>query len=106
MRPGEYPSVRLTRDGKNVSEADEAATRAFLDAAHQPDGWHCPRCPQVFKDPEKFLEHLTTEINKAVDALRTGSYLTAGKPAPTQPGPGASTAESQKPGRDRGDREK
>lgn len=48
---------------------DAQTTKALLDAYHQDDGWHCPKCQQVFTDPTTFAQHLIDELNRGLAAL-------------------------------------
>ncbi|MBA7624114.1 hypothetical protein ES703_31518 [subsurface metagenome] len=64
---GHPPRVTVTREQKD--EADTLATKALLLQYTQEDGFHCPRCGVAIKDPEKAINHLAEEINKALDHL-------------------------------------
>jgi uncharacterized C2H2 Zn-finger protein len=64
---GKPPRVEVTREPKD--EADILATKALIQQYTQDDGFHCPACGEVFKDPEKAVYHLAEEINKALDHL-------------------------------------
>jgi len=64
---GNPPEVTITN--KVEDEADVAATKLLLES-HSKDGvFHCPRCGVVITDPEKAIEHLADEINKAMASL-------------------------------------
>ncbi len=51
-------------------EMDAQATQMLLDYHHQDDGWHCPRCEQVFTDPHAFADHLKIELVKSWAVLK------------------------------------
>lgn len=63
---------------------DAQITKALLDAYHQDDGWHCPKCGQVFTEPTPFAQHLIDELNRGLAAIAS---QTTGKqpPATTKP---------------------
>lgn len=63
----QVPRVKLVTGGQQ--EQDILATQAMLDAWQTPDGWKCPRCPYLTTDRHSFLEHLETEINKAMELM-------------------------------------
>jgi len=48
---------------------DAQITKALLDAYQQDDGWHCPKCGQVFTDPTPFAQHLIDELNRGLATL-------------------------------------
>lgn len=64
---GKPPRVTPTREVKDA--ADLAATKALLEQYTQDDGFHCPRCGVVIKNPEQAVYHLAEEINKALERL-------------------------------------
>ncbi len=64
---GKPPRVSVTREPKD--EADVVITKAFLQQYTQDDGFHCPACGVVIKNPEQAVYHLAEEINKALDHL-------------------------------------
>lgn len=61
--------VRLSIARDNPTRADAEATKALMNFYQKEDGWHCPRCSQVFTDPQAFAEHIVDEFNKALDSL-------------------------------------
>ncbi len=61
------PRVTVTRQPED--EGDILATKALIEQYTQPDGFHCPRCGVVIKNPEEAVYHLAEEINKALDHL-------------------------------------
>ncbi len=61
------PRVSICRESGH--EADAAGTRALLDAYTKEDGFHCPRCGAVITNPDKAIEHLADEINRAFLSL-------------------------------------
>ncbi len=61
----QVPRVKLVRGSQQ--EQDILATQAMLDAWQTPDGYQCPRCPYKTTNTDDFLEHLETEINKAME---------------------------------------
>ncbi len=63
----QVPRVRLVRGSQQ--EQDRLATQAMLDAWQTPDGWKCPRCPYQTTNVDEFLEHIETEINKAMEHI-------------------------------------
>ncbi len=63
----QVPRVRLVRGSHQ--EQDILATQAMLDAWQTPDGYQCPRCPYKTTNTDDFLEHLETEINKAMELI-------------------------------------
>lgn len=76
--PGQRPDLqstlaatRLSVAKENPSQADIQATKLLLDYYKREDGWHCPRCSQVFNDPHSFAEHIAEEFNKALESLPT-----------------------------------
>jgi len=64
---GKPPGVEVTTQAKD--EADRVATLALLNHYTQEDGFHCPKCGVVIKDPEQAINHLAEEINKALALL-------------------------------------
>ena len=74
----QVPRVKLVRGSQQ--EQDRLATQAMLDAWQTPDGWKCPRCPYKTTNADDFLEHIETEINKAMEHV-AGMAL-RGKPPP------------------------
>jgi len=58
-----------TRTSDQQTQSDTQATQLLLDFYRQDDGWHCPRCQQVFIDPTAFAQHLQEEIRKSWAAL-------------------------------------
>lgn len=64
---GKLPRVYVTREPKD--EADVLATKALLQQYTQDDGFHCPICGVVIKNPEEAVNHLAEEINTALDKL-------------------------------------
>lgn len=48
---------------------DAQTTQALLAAYQQDDGWHCPKCRQVFTEPTPFAQHLIDEFNRGLAAL-------------------------------------
>ena len=64
---GKPPRVEVTRESED--EADILATRSLIEQYTEPDGFHCPRCGVVIKNPEEAVYHLADEINKALDRL-------------------------------------
>jgi len=67
--------------GQNQDPADAQATQLLLISYQRPDGWHCPRCQQVFTDPTIFAQHLIDEYNRGVAAFT--SHSTGKQPPPT-----------------------
>jgi len=67
--------------GENPDPADAQATQLLLLSYQQTDGWHCPRCQQVFTDPTIFAEHLIDEYSRGVAAFT--SAITGKQPPPT-----------------------
>jgi hypothetical protein len=63
----QVPRVKLVRGSHQ--EQDILATQAMLDAWQTPDGWKCPRCPYKTTNQDDFLEHIETEINKAMEHI-------------------------------------
>jgi len=61
------PTVSVSKTEK--SEADIAGTKMLLEQYTEDDGFHCPRCGVVIKDPEEAIYHLAEEINKAFESL-------------------------------------
>lgn len=61
--------IRVTPTRNPKDPADLEATRALLLAYSDKDGFHCPRCGVVIKNPEEAVYHLGEEINKALDHL-------------------------------------
>ncbi|MBA7495987.1 hypothetical protein ES702_06583 [subsurface metagenome] len=59
--------VKLVRGSQQ--EQDRLATQAMLDAWTTKDGYQCPRCPYKTTKTDDFLEHLETEINKAMEHI-------------------------------------
>ncbi|MBA7538938.1 hypothetical protein ES705_31216 [subsurface metagenome] len=64
---GKAPRVEVTREPKD--EGDILATKSLIEQYTQDDGFHCPRCGVVIKNPEEAVYHLAEEINKALDHL-------------------------------------
>lgn len=64
---GKAPRVEVTRDPKD--EADILATKSLIEQYTQHDGFHCPACGVVIKNPEEAVYHLAEEINKALDNI-------------------------------------
>jgi len=52
--------LTLTHDQTN--QPDVQATKMLLDAYHQDDGWHCPRCPYITTNADEFAQHLIDEF--------------------------------------------
>jgi len=63
----QVPRVKLVRGSQQ--EQDILATQALLQAWATPDGYHCPRCPFQTTNQDDFLEHIETEINKAMELI-------------------------------------
>lgn len=66
---------------------DAQITKALLDAYKRDDGWHCPKCGQVFTKPTPFAQHLIDELNRGLSALPK-PHIDAKPPAtpgPTKP---------------------
>jgi len=61
------PRVEVTKVPKD--DADVAITNALIERYTQPDGFHCPRCGEIFTNAEKAVEHMADEINKALDLI-------------------------------------
>jgi len=61
----QVPRVKLVRGSQQ--EQDRLATQAMLDAWQTKDGYQCPRCPYKTTNTDDFLEHIETEINKAME---------------------------------------
>lgn len=74
----QVPRVKLVRGSQQ--EQDRLATQAMLDAWQTPDGWKCPRCPYKTTNVDEFLEHIETEINKAMEHV--AGMAGRGKPPP------------------------
>ena len=66
---------------QNPDPADAQATQLLLISYQRPDGWHCPRCQQVFTDPTTFAQHLIDEYNRGVAAF--ASAITGKQPPDT-----------------------
>ena len=64
---GHPPRVSVTKDAKD--ESDKMATKSLIELYTQDDGWHCPRCGEVFTDGDLAVSHLAEEINNALDKL-------------------------------------
>ncbi|MBA7622319.1 hypothetical protein ES703_29694 [subsurface metagenome] len=64
---GNAPRVEVTREPKD--EADILATKSLIEQYTQDDGFHCPACGEVIKNPEEAVYHLAEEMNKALDHL-------------------------------------
>ena len=64
---GKPPRVEVTREPKD--EADILATKLLIEQYTQDDGFHCPVCGVVYKNPEEAVYHLAEEMNKALDYL-------------------------------------
>jgi len=73
--------LEIARD--NPNPADTAATKLLLDLYHRPDGWHCPRCQQVFTNPEIFAQHLVDEFHSALQDYITTITQPPPKKKPT-----------------------
>lgn len=69
---------------ENPNPADAQTTKALLDAYHREDGWHCPRCKQVFTDPTTFAQHLIDEFNRAFAGIAS-QRIDAYRAATTRP---------------------
>lgn len=54
---------------KDWNDADMAATRSLIETYTDKDGFHCPRCGATITNPEEAIDHLATEINKAMQEL-------------------------------------
>lgn len=76
---------RLELAKENPDPADTEATKTLLATYQQPDGWHCPRCEQVFTDPTTFAQHLIEEFNRGFAASISRTATT--KTPPTTPKP-------------------
>jgi len=63
---------------------DAQITKALLDAYQRDDGWHCPKCGQVFTNPTPFAQHLIDELNRGLAAMAS---QTTGKQPPATPQP-------------------
>ncbi|MBA7572286.1 hypothetical protein ES708_14065 [subsurface metagenome] len=61
--------LRVSICRESGHEADAAGTKALLDAYTKEDGFHCPRCGEIFTNPDKAIEHLADEINRAFLSL-------------------------------------
>jgi len=59
----------LTLSHDQTNQPDAQATKMLMDAYHQDDGWHCPRCEQVFTNPDEFAQHLIDEFAAGMAAL-------------------------------------
>jgi len=64
---GKLPGVTVTTQAGD--EADRVATLALLNLYTQEDGFHCPKCGVVIKNPEEAVNHLAEEINKSIAQL-------------------------------------
>lgn len=64
---GKPPRVEVTRHPKDP--ADTLTTKAMISQYTQEDGFHCPACHAIIKDPEQAVYHLAEEINKAMEKL-------------------------------------
>jgi len=64
---GKAPRVEVTRQPKDP--ADVLTTKALIRQYTQEDGFHCPACKAIIKDPEQAVYHLADEINKAMEKL-------------------------------------
>lgn len=69
--------LTLTHDQEN--KLDAQATKAIMDTYQQDDGWHCPRCSDLFTDPDHFAQHMIQELNAAMAELAQRA------PRPRQP---------------------
>ncbi|MBA7573952.1 hypothetical protein ES708_15753 [subsurface metagenome] len=70
-RPGRPTDIRAKPPRVSIcrgsgQEVDSTATKALLDSCTQDDGFHCPKCKEVFTNPDIFIEHLAEEINQAL----------------------------------------
>lgn len=65
--PGQPLGVRVSTEAKD--EGDRTATLALLNHFTQQEGFHCPRCGVVIKNPEEAINHLAEEINKSLASL-------------------------------------
>lgn len=66
---------------------DARITEALLNAYQRDDGWHCPKCGQVFTEPTPFAQHLIDELNRGLSTLpkpRIDAHPPA-TPGPTKP---------------------
>jgi len=80
------PQALLTGQPLKLAEGqpdprDAQTTKALLDAYQQDDGWHCPKCGQVFTNPTTFAQHLIDELNRGLAVI--ASQTTAKQPPPT-----------------------
>ncbi|MBA7708853.1 hypothetical protein ES703_117757 [subsurface metagenome] len=64
-----FPPTPLTLTHDQENKLDAQATKAIMDAYQQADGWHCPRCTQIFTDPDAFAQHIIDEANAAFAEL-------------------------------------
>jgi len=69
---------------ENPNPADAETTKALLAVYHREDGWHCPRCEQVFTDPTTFAKHLIDEFNRAFAGIAS-QRIEAHRAATTKP---------------------
>jgi len=72
--PTDEPQALLTGEPLELAKGqpdprDARTTEALLAAYQRDDGWHCPRCGQVFTEPTPFAQHLTDELNRGLSAL-------------------------------------
>jgi len=92
--------LRLTHDQTN--QPDVQATKMLMDAYHQDDGWHCPRCELVTTNADEFAQHLIDEFaagmaNLAKIAPRIRKPTTQRQACPTPTPAPASPAAGKKP---------
>lgn len=85
-RQSDEPQALLTGQPLKLAEGqpdpkDAQTTRALLNAYQRDDGWHCPKCGQVFTEPTPFAQHLIDELNRGWAAI--ASQTTPGKPPAT-----------------------
>ena len=90
--------LTLTHDQTN--QPDAQATKMLMDAYHQDDGWHCPRCDLVTTNPDEFAQHLIDEFaagmaNLAKQAPKIRKPTTRGQACQT-PTPGRTPPEASK----------
>jgi len=81
--------LKLTHDQTN--QPDVQATKMLMDACHQDDGWHCPRCPYVTTNADEFAQHLIDEFavsmaNLAKQTPKIRKPVITGRPSTTPPG--------------------
>lgn len=64
---GQPPRVTPTQQPKDPGDLE--ATRSLILTYSKHDGFHCPVCGVVIKDPNQAVIHLGEEINKAMEKI-------------------------------------